>query len=66
MEQFIGAGTLGEDGEYSFVWIKKDGRDEIWVYDVLDQYVATFNCYEHAVENSEVENASGYYNARRD
>jgi hypothetical protein len=29
MEQFIGAGTLGEDGEYSFVWIKKAGRDEI-------------------------------------
>jgi len=51
MEQFIGAGTLGEDGEYSFVWIKKNGRDEIWVYDVLDQYIATFNCYEHAVEN---------------
>jgi len=51
MEQFIGAGTLEEDREYSFVWIKKDGRDEIWVYDVLDQYIATFNCYEHAVEN---------------
>jgi hypothetical protein len=52
MEQFIGAGTLGQDGENSFVWLKRNGLDEFWVYNVLDRYVGTFNCYEHAVEFS--------------